>query len=96
MAGQVSKANGRQMQKSKQGKNYGIKVTRMSKIPLVCKTCGKKREVPSQQAYIKGGINCSCIKLITNEVGKNVEVRGKMSFDVEAKDFGAYRSAKRK
>ena len=60
MAGSVSKANGRQMQKRKKlDKHYtGITCKRMNEIPLICPVCKTKKNVPSQLAYKAGGNPC--------------------------------------
>ena len=58
MAVVISKANQRQMQKSKSRSKH-IKKKRMKVIPFVCPKCGKDYELSSAQAYRDGGNFCT-------------------------------------
>ena len=91
-AGSMNKQNQRQSQKSKRGKNHGIRRIRHTELPLICTACGEMKLVSSKQAYHPGGNTCGCAhtgKCSNNTAcgirdKKPCKCRNKMQFDTPA------------
>ena len=59
MAGQMNPQNQRQSQKNRNRSGMKYKAVRSHTISLACPKCHASKDVPSQEAYHKGGTVCS-------------------------------------